>query len=194
VTSPLPFTGDAKSKGVEAQLSVRPSRNADFSISASYVNAKYDNSQTFCNVFDATGNPVIPVGQQIATCQNNTRLAQVPKFSLTANGELRVPTGNVEPFLRGLVNYRPGFYSDRDNYQYRSYVKLDLFAGIRGEEGRWELNVFAKNLLDQTRALNVSDSVFRQPTSERDFPFVSGYRLATITPPREIGVTSIFRW
>ncbi len=192
--SPLPFTGDATSKGVEAQLSVRPSQNADFSINASYVDAKYDNSQTLCNVFDAAGNPSIPLGQQIATCQNNTRLAQVPKFSLTANGEFRVPTGNVEPFLRGLVNYRPGFYSDRDNFQYRSYVKLDLFAGIRVDEGRWELNVFAKNLLDQARPLSVGDNIFRQPTNERDFPFLSGYRIATISPPREVGVTSIFRW
>ena len=202
--APLPFTGNAISKGAEAQLSVRPSRNIDFSINASYVNARYDNSRTFCNLYDNAGNPIVPAGQQIATCQNNSRLAQVPKFSLTANGEVRMPTGNMQPFVRGLVNYRPGFYSDRDNYRYRSYVKLDLFAGIRGEAGRWELNVFAKNLLNQTRALSVSDSISRlntselnlafQPTGANGIPFVSGYRTATITPPREIGVTSIFRW
>jgi len=50
----------------------------------------------------------------------------------------------------------------------------------------------------------VGDSLFQQATSELDFtfaptgaggiPFNSGYRTASITPPREFGITSIFRW
>nr|KIS29953.1 hypothetical protein TQ38_25510 [Novosphingobium sp. P6W] len=204
VISPLPFTGDAVSQGFEVQLSARPTDNIDFSINASYADAHYDNAEILCNTFDGNGNPVVPIGQQISTCQSDNRLAQIPKFNLTANGELRMPVGSVTPFLRGLVTYRPGFTSQRDNYTYRDYVKADLFLGLRDEDGRWEVNVFAKNLLNQTRALSVGDSVFSQPTSEIDFtftptgaagiPFSSGYRTATISPPREFGITSIFRW
>jgi iron complex outermembrane receptor protein len=204
VISPLPFTGDAVSKGFELQLSATPTPNIDFSINASYADAHYDDAEILCNTFDGSGNPVVPVGQQISTCQSNERLAQIPKFNLTANGELRIPIGSVTPFLRGLLAYRPGFTSQRDNYTYRDYVKADLFLGLRGEGDRWEVNIFAKNLLNQTRALSVGDSVFSQPTSELDFtftptgaagiPFSSGYRTATISPPREFGLTSIFRW
>lgn len=202
--SPLPFTGDAVSKGAEVQLSVRPSENLDLSINASYADAHYDNAEIPCNTFDANGNPTVPLGQQISTCNSTDRLAQIPKFNLSANGEVRMPVGSVTPFLRGLVTYRPGFNSVRDNYTYRDYVKLDLFLGLRGENARWEVNVFAKNLLNQTRALSVGDSLFQQATSELDFtfaptgaggiPFNSGYRTASITPPREFGITSIFRW
>ena len=202
--SPLPFTGDAISQGAEMQLSVRPSENIDFSINASYADAHYDNAEIPCNTYDASGNPTVPVGQQLSTCQSKDRLAQIPKFNLSANGEVRMPVGSVTPFLRGLVTYRPGFNSLRDNYKYQDYVKLDLFMGVRGEGGRWEVNLFAKNLLKQTRALAVGDSVFTQATSELDLtytptgaggiPFNSGYRTATITPPREFGITSIFRW
>jgi len=202
--SPLPFTGDAISQGAEMQLSVRPSQNVDFSINASYADAHYDNAEIPCNTYDSAGNPTVPVGQQLSTCQSKDRLAQIPKFNLSANGEVRMPMGSVTPFLRGLVTYRPGFSSLRDNYKYRDYVKLDLFMGVRGGGGRWEVNLFAKNLLNQTRALAAGDSVFTQATSELDFtytptgaggiPFNSGYRTATITPPREFGITSIFRW
>ncbi|WP_395332019.1 TonB-dependent receptor [Novosphingobium sp. BL-8H] len=202
--SPLPFTGNAISQGAEIQLSVRPTENIDFSINASYADAHFDNAVIPCNTYDAAGNPTVPVGQQISTCQSKDRLAQIPKFNLSANGEFRMPVGSVTPFLRGLVTYRPGFNSLRDNYSYRDYVKMDLFLGVRGENGRWEVNLFAKNLLNQTRALSVGDSVFTQATSELDFtfnptgaggiPFNSGYRTATITPPREFGLTTIFRW
>lgn len=202
--APLPFTGNAISQGAEMQLSVRPNRNIDLSVNASYANAHYDNAEVPCNTYDSSGNPTVPLGQQISTCKSNDRLAQIPKFNLSANGEVRLPVGSVTPFLRGLVTYRPGFTSLRDNYKYSDYVKMDLFMGVRGENGRWEVNLFAKNLLNQTRALSVGDSVFTMATRELDstfaltgaggIPFSSGYRTATITPPREFGLTTIFRW
>jgi iron complex outermembrane recepter protein len=191
--------GDAVSKGIEMQLTGRPSRNIDLGVSGSYVDAHYDDAVMPCNVFDATGAAVIPVGQEFAICTRNDRLAQVPKFSAAMNGEVRFPVGELTPFIRGLANYRPGFTSDFDNFTYRAYTNVSLFVGIRGAEDRWELTAFVKNLLDQARAIRVGDQQLQKATVQFDFAtpaaaILSGYRSAVITPPREFGVTARFKW
>jgi len=209
-TAPLPFAGNAISKGVEVQFTARPTDNFDLAVNGSYADSRYDNALIICNDFnrdgqpDAIGAPAVQTGKQVSECVSNDRLAQVPRFALNAQGELRLPLGSVTPFVRGLVNYRPGFYSSNDDYQYRAYTKVDLFVGVRDDEGRWELTAFAKNLLNQTRALSVSQGNFQQGTAELDFtfsptgragiPFDSGYRTANISPPREFGVTAKFNW
>lgn len=208
--SPLPFAGNAVSKGVEVQFTARPTTNFDIGISAAYANSHYDNAPIICNDYngdgrpDATGAPSVQPGRQVSECVSNDRLAQVPRFTMNGTSELRLPLTSVTPFLRGLVNYRPGFNSTNDNYQYRAYTKLDLFLGVRDNDGRWEITGFAKNMLNQTRALSVSQGNFQQATSELDFtfaptgnaglPFDSGYRTAAISAPREFGLTGTFRW
>ncbi|EZP71719.1 putative TonB-dependent receptor [Sphingomonas paucimobilis] len=208
--TPLPFTGDAISKGVEMQLDVRPSENLNFGINASYTDAHWDNASVPCNDFnndgtpDADGTPTVQPGQQVSFCTRNDRISRTPKFSLTANGELRIPTGSVEPFIRGLVNYRPGFYSLDDDYRYRAYTKVDLFIGLRDADERWEISAFAKNLLNQTRVLAASQGTIKagtaelgpnfQPTGAAGIPFDSGYRTAVLNPPREFGVSLKYNW
>ncbi|TCJ37062.1 TonB-dependent receptor [Parafrankia sp. BMG5.11] len=208
---PLPFTGDAISKGVEAQFSLSPTDFIDFAINAAYSDAHYDDAEILCNDFDGNGQPdadgvpSVQAGKQISTCVSNDRLSQIPKFSLSSTAEVRIPTGgSIEPFVRGLLNYRPGFNSERDNFDYRSYTKLDLFAGIRGAGGRWELLAFVKNVFDKARVLSASQGIVTQGTSGLDFtfaptnftgePFDSGYRTGVISPPRQIGVTAKFNW
>ncbi len=202
----LPIFGDAVSKGGEIELSVQPASWAEFSINAAYADAKFDDAQVYCNDFngdgisDSTGTPSVPGTQQVALCSRNDRIADVPKFSLTSNGEIRYPMGEVTPFLRGLLSYRPGFTSRNSDYTYRDFTKVDLFFGVRGPDSRWEINAFVKNLLDQTRALRVNQGtaqVSTNPLPGTNFsaiPFDSGYRFATITPPREFGVTTRFKW
>jgi len=204
-TAPINTNGDVTAKGVEAQLTARFGRFVDLGASASYVDAKYDNALLPCNDYngdgapDSTGTPRVPVGQEVAFCRRNDRIAQVPKFTLTANGEVRFASEGLQPFLRGLVNFRPGFSSIYDNYRYRDFTNVSLFVGIRGDKGRWELSAFAKNLLDQARAIRVSQGEVSRGTSSLDpvtggsgAPFLSGYRTATISPPREFGVTGRF--
>lgn len=208
--NPLPFAGDAIAKGVEMQLELRPSDNANFGINASYTDAKWDNARVPCNDYnldgipDANGAPRVQPGSQVSFCTRNDRISRTPAFALSANGEVRFPVGSVEPFVRGLVNYRPGFYSLDDDYTYRAFTKADLFIGVRGENQRWEIAAFAKNLLNQTRVLAASQGIVTAGTSEIDgtfqptgaagLPFVSGYRTAAINPPREFGLTLKYNW
>lgn len=196
--------GDAISKGIEAQLNGRPTDNFDFGLSASYIEANYDNAMLPCNLFNPDGSIFIPAGEEFATCTRNDRIAQVPRFSASLNGEHRFPVGNVTPFIRGLVNYRPGFNSTFDNFDYRSFTNVTAFLGVRGPDERWEISAFARNLLDQTRALRVSQTQLQQGTIDlADFfggvitptaPILSGYRSAVITNPREFGLSARFSW
>ena len=199
--SPINTNGDASTRGVEAQLESRLTPDLDLSASAAYINAHYDNALVPCNVFDSNGIAVVPVGQVSAECIRNDALSQVPKFTASLNGEYRFHTGKLEPFIRGLATYRPGFFSSYDNYDYSSYTDLSLFLGVRDANNKWEVSLFSKNLLDQTRALRVSQSVGQygtagldpvtfQPTGGPGAPFVSGYRSAVITLPREFGITA----
>ncbi|MCP3735886.1 TonB-dependent receptor [Sphingomonas sp. RP10(2022)] len=210
-TAPLPTFGNASSRGIEGQISARISDAFDLSVNASYADAHYDNAQIYCNDYngdgapDSNGTPRVPAGRQVAVCTRNDRLAQIPRFNLTANGEVHFAAGQLQPFLRGLVSYRPGFDSELDNYSYRAFTNISLFGGLRGPDNKWELSVFAKNLLDQARATRVGqgvatypttglDPVTFQPTGAAGAPFDSGYRTAVISPPREIGVSLNFNW
>jgi len=193
------YNGNATIKGVEASLDGRVGRNWDFGVSAAYAHARYDNALLPCNDFAGTGEPnqtgaprIMGTGN-VSFCRSNGRLAEVPDFSLTANTEIRAPMGSVTPFLRALFTYRPGFYSERANFDYQSRELLNVFVGVRGKEGRWEVNIFARNLLDQHRITDVALGNATITTSA-GIPFDSGYRQVGVTNPREFGLTSSFKF
>lgn len=196
---PFNYNGNATVKGVEATLEGRPADIWDFSISASYAHGRYDNALLPCNDYngdgvpDATGTPRITGTGNVSYCHSDGRLAEIPDFSLSANSELRFPVGDVTPFVRGLVSYRPGFYSERANYNYENRTLLNVYVGLRGKGSRWELTAFAKNLLNQQRITNISLGNGIQSTSG-GAPYDSGYRVINAMNPREFGLTASFKW
>lgn len=100
---------------------------------------------------------------------------------------------SVTPFLRGLFTYRPGFYSDRIDYDYRSREMLNLFVGLRAEDSKWEFTLFAKNVLNQKRIANISQGNAVVGTSS-GVDYDSGYRTVNVTNPREFGLTGNFKF
>ena len=200
------YNGDAKIKGVEASIDGRVNDNWDLGVSASYVRARYDNAVVPCNDYAGTGSPnqdaaspAVTGPGNVSYCETNGRLSQTPDFNLTANTEIRFPMGQVTPFVRALVNYRPGFYADQVDYDYRSRTLLNIFAGFRTEDDRFELTAFAKNVLNQKRITNISLGTTQFNTGipgspVPGLPYESGYRTANVTNPREFGLTGMFRF
>ena len=194
------YNGDAKIKGVEASIDGRVTDNWDLGVSASYVHARYKNALVPCNDYAGTGSPnqnglpAVTGGGNVSYCVTNGRLSQTPDFNLTANTEIRFPVGDVTPFVRALVNYRPGFYADRVDYDYRSRTLLNVFAGFRTEGDRFELTAFAKNVLNQKRITNISLGTSQFNTSTPGSVYESGYRTVNVTNPREFGLTGTFRF
>ncbi|GLV23253.1 TonB-dependent receptor [Sphingobium sp. TomMM35A] len=194
------YNGDAKIKGVEASIDGRVNDNWDLGVSASYVRARYDNAVVPCNDYAGTGSPnqdatspAVTGPGNVSYCETNGRLSQTPDFNLTANTEIRFPMGQVTPFVRALVNYRPGFYADQVDYNYRSRTLLNIFAGFRTEDDRFELTAFAKNVLNQKRITNTSLGT-SQINTAAGIAYDSGYRIVNVTNPREFGLTGMFRF
>jgi iron complex outermembrane receptor protein len=195
------YNGDATIKGVEATIDGRFTRDWDLGISASYVKARYDDALLPCNDFTGTGVPNEPAGVppritgtgNVSYCVSNGRLAETPDFNLTANTELRMPMGNLTPYVRALFTYRPGFFSDRVNFDYRDRELLNLFVGLRSEETGWDFNVFARNLLAQNRITNISGGNSQRGTAA-GVAYDSGYRLVNVMNPREFGITGSYKF
>ncbi len=119
-------------------------------------------------------------------------MSDTPDFNLSATTELRIPVeGSVEPFLRGLLSYRPSVYSQQRDFNYRSRTLLDLFAGVRGNDGQWELTGFVKNVLNQQR---ITDFQNIPQIGTFAGPVQSGYSTISSTVPREFGLVGTFRW
>lgn len=203
----ISFNGDAISKGVEMQFDARPIDDWDISINASYANSHYDNALIPCRdsngdgIPDTAGQPAVPIGQQVAFCQTNDRLANIPRFALSANSELRFSVGSLQPFIRGLVNYRPGFYSQTADYRYKAITNVNLFAGIRSPDAGWELTAFVKNLFNTTQITSASSAELQVATrflvpgpAGNPAPFRSGYSAVSVNPPREFGLTANYRF
>lgn len=125
--------------------------------------------------------------------EHQRRMGDTPDFSLTATSELRFGSGEIQPFVRGLFSYRPSLASTFSAYNFKSRETLNLYVGIRGGEGKWELNAFAKNLLDQRRITAISPNVFQVSTATPAV-YDSGYRTISTQAPREFGVTASFNF
>jgi len=199
---PTSTNGDAISKGVELQIYGRPTQNWDLGFNASYVDAHYDNAVMPCNT-DNDGDGALDIlpGQEVSLCTRNDRISQVPKFTASLNSEYRFQVGDAQPFIRGLVSYRPGFNSVLDNYSYRDITNVNLYVGVRLPNAGFEITAFAKNVLSQARALRSFYGAGQAGTTDITDPnfgpgpnFLSGYNLFTITPPREFGLTAKFSW
>lgn len=91
--------------------------------------------------------------------------------------------------MRGLYSY----YAHNDNQHeltdIDAYGLLNLYLGVRNESSGWEVQLFAKNLLNEGSVTVLSDSDVDANLARSFSPTgSSGYREAGYTPPREVGL------
>ena len=200
----LNYNGKAVSRGAEINVNGVLTPTWTASLGAAYADAHYKNALVPCNDYnfdgvpDAIGAPRVPVGQQVSMCRSSERINQNSKFSMNAQSEYYVEMGSVQPFIRGIFTYRPGFTSTISNFSFRSQPNLNLFGGIRSADGDWSITLFARNLFDTQRITSISQANGLQVTTSvaggNGAPFDSGYRTVTVTQPREWGVTLQYRF
>jgi iron complex outermembrane receptor protein len=101
-------------------------------------------------------------------------------------------------FVRGLLNINGDSRNIPTNAvdDVPAYALLNLYAGVRDADGRWEVTAYGKNIFNTFRvlsreagaaAINVRDTLAASTTSQN-----SNYRLITTTAPREFGLTAKF--
>lgn len=203
------FNGDAVTKGIEAEIAARVNDFLDLNIGASYNEVKYSNALAPCNDFnfdgipDTVGTPAVPIGQQVSFCVLNERLNNNPNFSFTANGDIHFPVGTMKTFLRWNYKHRPSFAQQGTvPFTTPAQNRVDLFAGIGGEQNRWEISVFVRNVFNERKLLSrgaelqsSTSYLVRQPAGAPRSPsFLSGYSAVSVSPPRELGVTASFNF
>ncbi len=203
------FNANAISQGIEASLAGRITDAWDFSANVAYIEARYDNAMVPCNDYSGNGQPsssgtpsvYTPAGQPrrpISLCASNGRIGEVPKFNLTMTSEYTFDWGNMHPFVRGLYTYTPGFYSSQALYDYDTRNLLNIYAGIRGKDDRWELKLSVKNALDEHKVTYAASGIAQASTTSvaggAGAPFNAGFRTINTENPREVGLTLTFNY
>ena len=89
---------------------------------------------------------------------------------------------HVNAFLRGQMTIYPSNPFKTALMKIDAYSLLNMFAGIRSPDRTWEVNIFAKNLLNARQLLDLN---IASPSREYGGP---GYSTFEYTPRREFGI------
>lgn len=200
----------AKVDGIEAELNFQVTPDWSIGTVISYAKSKVRNGSVPCNdFFPADGVPdsssnapsyddimTATDGAGIALCQVSSRAGTNAPWSATLQSEYNLPvSSSADGYLRGLVVYNGKSLNDPNNTvdNIDAYAVVNLFAGLRGTDGSWDVGVYAKNLFDVERVLTRNSAAYaqtiRMPGATNQ---VSTYRGVTYTPAREVGVTARF--
>ncbi len=190
---------DAKVDGIDLDFSFAMSNRFHLSGGLSYANGKFNNQAIPCNDgnFDGVPDTTTPTvagftshGIHIATCRISGKSMTTASWTGTLQPEYTQPINDrFDAFISGLLTYtsknpnQPGSV-----YTTPAYALLDLHAGVRGSNGNWQLEVFAKNIFNNRTILTKGFTDVASSGLTNIFGG-SGYQSISYVLPREIGVS-----
>jgi iron complex outermembrane receptor protein len=168
-----------RSRGIEADLVLAPTRRISLTASGAYTEATY---VRYANAPQAVERLDISATQDLS----GKPLAGVPKFTYTLGADVAQPIADhqgVELYGHADFSHRSSFNTSAANTHYAQvpgYGVLNARIGIRTAEGHWDLSVWARNL-----------------TGTRYFQTLSagttGLVTALLGDPRTVGATLRFK-
>lgn len=181
---------DSRVRGLEIELTARPIENLMLGANIAYAKIKSQGGTVPCNQ-----GPTPTAANPINTCTipSGRTLNQTPPFQVTLNGNYDLPINDTfAGYFRFNASYagkNPNFGNFPDaagNFRKApSYTIVDLFAGVTGGDGAWDLGVYAKNVFDKTVELGrvaLLNTVYA-PNGP------GGYDGVRTNLPREVGVS-----
>ena len=190
----------AKVDGIEAELGFRPSDNFNLSATIAYARAKMSNAVLPClppGVAPGTVptaaqiNPTANGTTQVYTCTINQSASKSAPFTASVQGEYNHPINDrMNGFVRSLVSIYGNSTNDASNPldDVPAYALVNLYAGVRAEDGAWEVSAYARNLFNTFRVTDRSAPLAGVVTNAGTLN--SNYRLISTTDPREFGITA----
>lgn len=214
-----------KVNGIEAELDFTPTSRLNLGATVNFARSRIGNALLACtdalnNQSGAVGSDGVPDavtptlaqmqqaygGERVAQCPGGGQSATFqPEWSGVLRAEYTLPVGDkMDGYLRGMFSWRGKSRTDPNNPydDVRAYGLLNLFGGLRSQDGAWEVSVYAKNLFDVTKLISqdelaqftpVTDVYLRPPTFSvsgiGSTVYSSRYAGVSATAPREFGVT-----
>ena len=203
-------------KGVEAEVNWKVTPNFDIGMIVAYSDGKITNGIIPCDDLNGDGVPDVTTAaptvaqlqaaygtDYIGSCAVTQRSSKQSPFSATLIANYsRSISDKMDFFARGLFNYYGSSQIEPTNSfdDLGSYGLLNLYAGLRDPDGGWEVNLFAKNVLNTVRATqfdppaSTSYQELAPPTFRTTVgkSFTSTYSQIQTTAPREFGVSLRF--
>jgi iron complex outermembrane recepter protein len=186
---------DSQVRGFELEIAAQPTDNLTLGANISYSIIKAKGGLVPANNGDCAGTAATSLANPINYCTlaSGTTLNQNAPFSATLNGGYTLPLGSFEGYFRFNLNYQ----GENPNYgnfstagvfkKVPSYAIVDLFAGLTGNKGGWNLGVYAKNVLD--KQVELSRNTPENNLYSNFAKASGGYDVIRLSTPREIGVT-----
>ncbi|MCE7796689.1 TonB-dependent receptor [Sphingobium sufflavum] len=201
--------------GVEAEIDWRPSKRFNLTLNGSYALGKIKNGNVPCldlngdGVPDTGGAPsaaalgavVGPTGtgQNVSVCKVNFRSSNASPWGANVQAEYSLPVSNgADAFVRGLFTYSGSSQNDAANIydDYGSYGRLNLYAGVRAENGAWEFTLYGKNIFRNDTVLATTNGAMfttvGTTTATSEYIGLGNPSSPGLVGPREFGLTARF--
>lgn len=188
----ITFNADATVQGAELELQSLLTDTWTLNAGGAYVDSRFDDGATGpCN---RPLNPAEEAAQvEVAQCDIGGELISAqPLFSANMSSEYYLPVGELQWYLRGLLDYRSSssFYLV-EGQTIDPYATLSLWTGFRSASATWDANVWVKNLTDEQQLAVLSN---RQFVDAGSVSAVSNWRRGTMIQPRTVGLTLRYNW
>jgi iron complex outermembrane receptor protein len=179
---------DALVQGFDIDAALQITHDWSVGLQGSYADGKVKGTLVPCNIAGATLNAT----DLVSLCPGGSS-SQLPLWNATLQSEYTHPVAdNMDGFLRGLFTYYPENKRQEKGLTVDNYGLLNLYAGVRSHDGGWEASIFARNVLNTSKATDISpveENLTGQLTSAYSSLIrPTGYFQTSTTPAREIGV------
>lgn len=170
--------GKVSSKGIEASLTLRPTRGLSLYGNVAYAKGRYDQYFASCyknqgRTFSGTIIPGTNPGTGIGQCQDDgtkvlgqnlsgTQLIRSPKWTGNTGFVYETPlTSNMKVELASGISFSDSYITNANstpNGRSPNYVLLDASLRIAQADDKWELALIGRNLTDKYYFVRTSDN------------------------------------
>ena len=179
----ITFNGPARSKGVEVETAFQITPHFRFDGGLTYADAT-----AVIQPIDARGTPTVDGSGNPVFAR--FRRSQAPKLIFNAGGTYTADiTDNIEMRLNASVRHRSSMFNQRQElFLSPSLTTLDLGAGLESSDGRWGIDLSARNVTKE-----ISQD-FASPSVDPRFGAFFGAYLAGPNPGRTVTLSVKFKY
>jgi iron complex outermembrane receptor protein len=200
-------------KGFDIELGFRPSSQLSMGLNINYAKGRLSNTLVPCNDSNADGIADSGVSTLAASfaggtrdinyCRSSAALANQSDWKAAFQGEYNMPvSGQTDGYIRTLISYTPknNFApgaTTANPFPVDAYTLVNLFVGLRGHNGQWDLGAYARNLFNVNKPLARGVTDISTPSDAQKLLGLApsaGYRAVVLTQRQEFGATFRFNF